>query len=92
MTNSNENIPSEDQRIHSRKLYLKSVTIHSGDHTSSGMIHNISMGGVYIEANASFTAGQEITISYLGSNNVDKIEIQGEVVWANQTGFAVKYL
>ena len=83
MTNTTENIPSDDQRIHFRKLYLKSVSIHFGDHTSSGMIHNISMGGVYIEANASFTAGQEITISYLGSNNIDKIEIQGEFIFTS---------
>ena len=46
----------------------------------------------YIEANESFSIGQEITISYLGSNNRDEIEIQGEVVRTDQNGFALQYM
>ena len=92
MTFSNEQIPLGEERKHPRRLNLKSVTIHVRDRTSRGMIQNISMGGVYIEANESFSIGQKITISYPVSNNTDEIEIQGEVVRTDQNGFAMKYI
>ena len=92
MTISNEQIPPEEQRKHPRRLYLKSVTIHVRDRTSSGMIQNISIGGVYIEANESVSIGQQIAISYPVSSNTDEIEIRGEIAWTDQNGFAMKYI
>jgi len=92
MTMFSEQIPTEEQRKHLRKLYLKSVTIRVGDDTCSGMIQNISTGGVYIEADESFPVGQRMTISYPVSNGTDEIEIEGEVAWTDQEGFAMKYL
>ena len=68
------------------------VTIHAGVGTTAGMIQNMSSGGVYIETNESLSIGQKITISYLSSNNTDEIEIQGEVVWTDRDGFAMKYM
>ena len=56
------------------------------------MIQNISTGGVYIEADGCFSVGQEISISYLASNNRDQIEVQGEVVRTDRDGFAMRYL
>jgi Tfp pilus assembly protein PilZ len=87
-----EQIPLEEQRRHPRRLYLKSVTIHVRGRTSSGMIQNMSTSGVYIEAKDSVSIGQKITISYLLSNNTDEIEIQGEVAWTDENGFAMKYI
>jgi len=89
---TNEEIPFEEQRRHPRRFYLKSVTICVRDLTSSGMIQNISTSGVYIHANESVSIGQRITISYLQSNNTVEIEIQGEVVWTDENGFAMKYI
>lgn len=68
------------------------VTIHAGVRTTVGMIQNMSSGGVYIETNESLSIEQKITISYLSSNNTDEIEIQGEVVWTDRNGFAMKYM
>ena len=82
----------EEQRAHPHRSYLTPVMIHVGDQTIRGMIQNISTGGVYIEANGAFSVGQRVTISYTASNNVDEIEIQGEVVRAVPSGFGLKYL
>ena len=68
------------------------MTIHAGVRTTVGMIQNMSSGGVYIETNESLSIGQKITISYLSSNNTDEIEIQGEVVWTDRNGLAMKYM
>ena len=68
------------------------VTIHAGVPTTVGMIQNMSSNSVYIETNESLSIGQKITISYLSSNNTDEIEIQGEVVWTDRNGFAMKYI
>ena len=91
MTNSHEQNQRIEKRKHPRRLYLKSVTIHAGVHAIAGIIQNMSSSGVYIEANESLSIGQKITISYLSSNNTDEIEIQGEVVWTDHNGFAMKY-
>ena len=92
MTISNEQIPPVEKRNHVRRSYLKLVTIHSGHRTTSGIIQNISDGGLYIETSKSFSIGQKITISYLPSDNTDEIEIQGEVVWTDHGGFAMEYI
>ncbi len=68
------------------------VTIHAGVRSIVGIIQNMSSSGVYIEINESLSIGQKITISYLSSNNTDEIEIQGEVVWTDRNGFAMKYM
>ena len=92
MTTFDEQIPPENKRRHPRRSYLQSVTIHISDRTSRGMIQNISTGGIYIETSESFSTGQKITISYPLSNNSREIEVQGEVAWTDQNGFAMKYL
>jgi hypothetical protein len=92
MTNSKNKTQIEEQRKQPRKLYLKPVTIHLNDHTISGMIQNISISGVYIESTESVATGQEITITYLGSNNIDEIEVRGKVIWKDHNGFALKYI
>lgn len=68
------------------------INIHAGARTIAGIIQNMSSSGVYIETNESLSIGQKITISYLSSNNTDEIEIQGEVVWTDRNGFAMKYI
>ena len=92
MTISKEQTPHPDRRKHVRRSYLKLVTIHSEDRTTSGIIQDISNGGVHIETNESFSVGQKITISYLLSDKADKIEIRGQVVRTDQSGFAMQYV
>jgi hypothetical protein len=92
ITNPDEQISWTEQRKHPRRSYIKPVTIHAGDFTIGGMIQDISLGGVYIEVRESVPVGQKIIISYLISNKTDEIEVQGEVVWADQNGFGMKYI
>ena len=91
MTTINGQTPPGEQREHARRSFLQSVTIHVGDRASKGMIQNISPGGVYIEAGQSFSVGRRITISYLMAGNTSEIEIQGEVVRADENGFGMAY-
>lgn len=92
MKNSKEQIPFKERREQPRKQYLKRVTIHVGNRSCRGMIHNISMSGVYIESAVSFSVGQEISISYLKSNNMDEIKAKGKIVRTDQKGFALKFI
>ena len=92
MTSSNGQIPFNERRKQNRENYLKSVTIHLDDRTCNGMINNISIGGVYIESSIPFYIGQEIGISYMGSNHIDEIDARGEVVRTDQNGFALKFI
>ena len=91
MTDGNQPTLSAEERRHPRTEHLQAVTIHVGDRTCRGMIQNMSMGGVYIEADQSFAIGQEITISYPSSNNQDEIETLGPVVRTEGSGFAMEY-
>ncbi len=91
MTNSHEQDQRIEKRKYPRRLYLKLVNIHAGARAIAGIIQNMSSSGIYIETNESLSIGQKITISYLSSNNTDEIEIQGEVVWTDRNGFAMKY-
>ena len=92
MTNSHEQNQRIEKRNNTRRSYLKLINIHAGARTIAGIIQNMSSSGVYIETNESLSIGQKITISYLSSNNTDEIEIQGEVVWTDRNGFAMKYI
>lgn len=83
---------AQEQRQNQRRSYLKSVKIKLGERIISGMIHNIGIGGVYIEAHEKFSVGQIITISYFGSDNQNEIEVKGKVIRTNAGGFALEYL
>lgn len=85
---------SKDKRRHDRKPYSMSVDYVTNGHTKSGLIKDISVGGVLFETSEieeSFSVGEEIllTIPYPDENRY--VKIRGQVVRIEPKRIAVKF-
>ena len=89
-----EDRQSRDMRRYERKSHSMPVEYVAQDHTSQGVIKDISVGGVLLETNeigGSFSIGEDIILSIQYPNQEKYIKIRGEVVRIDPQKIGVKF-
>ncbi len=82
----------KEKRKHLRKAVLISVECSTESVSFTDVIHDISNGGVFIETDAPFDIGQEITLKFSPPESEHPITVQAEVVRIGANGIGVKFL
>ncbi len=80
-----------ERRQHSRTVPLVAVDFAVQGRAYRGFIHNISVGGAFIETRESFTVGSKITMTFLSSRDQKPIKITGEIVRSGSQGIGVRF-
>ncbi|MDB9823261.1 PilZ domain-containing protein [Deltaproteobacteria bacterium] len=84
---------SKLKRKHYRKPVRTSVEYSAGDRTDKGFIHDISVGGVFIETRMPFRAKEEISLNFSLSADPEKqIRIHGQIARISPEGVGVKFM
>jgi Tfp pilus assembly protein PilZ len=81
----------KDLRRHQRKPCNEIIMFLSQNGINEGLAKNISASGVFIASKEKLQPGQTITLA-LSSKNGKETKIKGQIVWANDEGFGVKFL
>jgi len=79
------------KRKHYRKPYFMVVDYATQDRAYKDFIQNISAGGVFIETQMPFSAGQEVSLTFPLPDYQKYIKISGEVVWTSVQGIGVTF-
>jgi len=79
------------KRKHYRKPYFMVVDYATQDRGYRDFIQNISAGGVFIETQMPFSAGQEVSLTFPLPDYQKYIKISGEVVWTSAQGIGVTF-
>ncbi len=85
---------SRDERRYERKPYSMSVEYVAQDHSSKGLIKDISIGGVLLETSeigGSFSIGEDIILTIQYPDQEKYIKIRGEVVRIERQTIGVKF-
>lgn len=82
----------KDKRRHLRKTVLISVECSTESVSFTDFIQDISSGGVFIETDAPFDIGQEITMKFSPHESEQPITVRGEVVRIGAKGVGVKFV
>ena len=78
-------------RRHQRKPHNESILFVSQSGINEGFTKNISASGVFISAKEKLEVGQTITLA-LPLKDGKETKIKGQIAWANDEGFGVKFL
>jgi Tfp pilus assembly protein PilZ len=70
-------------------LINANYSIQNKDYKS--YILDISIGGVFIETNQTFTIGQEIVLNFALPNYQKPFKLSGTISWGSPRGFGVKF-
>ena len=79
------------KRKHYRKPYFMVVDYATKDRSYRDFIQNISAGGVFIETQIPFSAGQQVSLTFPLPDYQKYIKISGEVVWTSTQGIGVTF-
>ena len=79
------------RRRHYRKPFFMVVDYATQDRGYRDFIQNISAGGVFIETQMPFSAGQEVSLTFPLPNYRKYIKISGEVVLTSAQGIGVTF-
>jgi Tfp pilus assembly protein PilZ len=78
-------------RQNARKPCLIKAKYKVQDHDHKNYILDISIGGVFIEADTRFPVGRELFVNFSLPNHPQPISFAGEIVWSTARGFGVKF-
>ena len=81
----------EDLRKHPRRPYDRFTLFTSQNGIFEGSIKNISASGVFLAAQNTLEVGQILTLVLPLKKGKD-VKVKGQIVWANDEGFGVKFL
>ncbi len=92
LLNRLEKTPSRWKRKHARKTCSISVDFDTSDYSSQKPIRNVSISGAYVEANESFSVGQQIVL-WLSIPNAENasFKIHATVARRDANGIGVKF-
>ena len=92
LLSSLKELNKEERRRHPRKPCSIPVTVGTF-HVSTEHIHNISVGGVFIETSAPFpfSPGDQVTLTFGIPNQKRPVIIAGKVVWISTVGVGVEF-
>jgi Tfp pilus assembly protein PilZ len=81
----------QDLRKYPRKPCSKPIFIASENQYCTGLITNISRGGIFIKSRGNFIVGQLIKVVIKGNKTNKSIMLIVEVIHLSQTGIGLKY-
>jgi hypothetical protein len=84
----------EDKRRYERKAYFTSIDYITDDRINSGLVQDISVGGLLLEPTEigeSFSIGQELLLTIPHPNKEKATRIRGEVVRIEPRRIGVKF-
>ena len=90
----NSDNPEETEialRSHSRKSCMISTDYVVEGHNFEGFMLDISPAGAFIETSETFTAGQQIRLSFALPDFHQQLNISGEILWKGILGIGVKF-
>lgn len=88
---SNDGKKAKNLRQHPRRRYDQFTLFTSQNGIFEGSIKNISSSGVFLAAQDTLEVGQILTLVLPLKNGKD-VKVKGQIVWANDEGFGVKFL
>jgi hypothetical protein len=94
LLNTLEEGQREDKRRYERKAYFTSIDYITEDRINSGLIQDISIGGLLLEPaeiGESFSIGQELLLTIPHPNKEKATKIRGEVVRIEPRRIGVKF-
>ena len=94
LLNTLEEGQREDKRRYERKAYFTSIDYITEDRINSGLIQDISIGGLLLEPaeiGESFSIGQELLLTIPHPNKEKATKIRGEVVRIEPRKIGVKF-
>lgn len=80
-----------EKRQHPRRVPSVAVDFAVQGRAYRGFIHNISVGGAFIETSESFVVGTKITMTFVSSKDQKPIKITGEIVRSGPQGIGVRF-
>ncbi len=78
-------------RSHNRKPCMLNLTYAVEDQKFEGFMLDISPAGAFIETSETFSAGQQIKLSFVLPNLPQQLNIAGEILWKGMLGIGVKF-
>ena len=78
-------------RENARKPCLIKANYRIQDRNYKSYILDISIGGVFIEADTRFPAGRELLLKFSLPNRPQPVTFAGKIVWNTAKGFGVKF-
>jgi type IV pilus assembly protein PilZ len=83
----------EEKRQHSRTPLNAHVTyeVSGGEAARDGILRDISMGGVFIEASVVPAFGAKVMVRGRLPGDTQDVELPGVVRWSNEGGFGVQF-
>jgi hypothetical protein len=82
---------NSDKRAYQRKNGLIIAEYTTPDGKESGLIRNISAGGLFIRTDKKPVAGQSIVLRFPLFNFEENISVPGKVLRIEPTGFVVRF-
>jgi Tfp pilus assembly protein PilZ len=74
-----------------RKPCLINVSYQIQDQIYKSYLLNISIGGVFVEADTQFPVGRQLLLKFSLPNRQQPITFAGQIVWRTTRGFGVKF-
>ena len=78
-------------RENTRKPCLIKATYRIEDRNYRSYLLDISIGGVFIEADTVFPVGRQLLLKFALPNRQQPITFAGKIVWSTARGFGVKF-
>jgi uncharacterized protein (TIGR02266 family) len=78
-------------RENPRKPCLINATYRIKDRDFKSYILDISIGGVFIETNQKFPAGQKMTLNFSLPDHPQPFTLAGKIAWSSPRGFGLKF-
>ena len=91
MLNLAENLVKGDRRFFVRKSCRVPVDFATSDRTHKGHIKNISLHGLFIEAQAPVVIGEMILMMFKLKQDSEVVKLRGEVAHATRLGIGVEF-
>jgi len=86
--------PLGERRLFNRKPCSRLINFEDTKHTYSGQVHNLTVGGAYIEplTETASRVGQELQLTIPFRLKHDHINIKAKVAWTRPNGIGVKFI
>jgi Tfp pilus assembly protein PilZ len=78
-------------RENPRKACLLNTHYNIQDHTFKNYILDLSIGGVFIEADVKYPVGKDLLLKFTLPNHSQPMTLNGKIAWSSSRGFGVKF-
>jgi S-adenosylmethionine synthetase len=81
----------KERRRAKRKKHVAEVTFADDTRFGIGIIRNISLFGLYMEAEGELEAGRKVTLSFPHPTQGRQIKVTGSIIRKDKHGFAIRF-